>query len=309
MKSIHAALLLTCAFPYAACAQSFPPGFFAKGSTGIDYYQPNDGGDGTTLAYIDATFGYDGAAAGSAFALGFQVDVLALRELDGGSLERSSLYPWIFYDAPFGRFSLGRTRPLAEDYLSPSRFLSGYALNRFIYTGLLGSPLTGVRVSEEADLLSLRFDGGSGAIRYGVSYSDVEDLDGDAVSAALGYSLGNTEFGLVYENIRTSTSEFDFYGASVVSTLGNARLGARYNSGSIISSDSRIFNLSLDYALSDQFDIGGAYTNVNDGASTNDLTHVYAAYEMLPGLTGELGYSYSDAEDIIVGAVRYGFDF
>lgn len=309
MKSIFAALLLTAALPLAASAQSFPPGFFGKGSTGIDYYQPNDGGDGSTFAYIDATFGYDGAAAGSAFPLGFQVDVLALRDLDDASIKRDSLYPWIFYDAPFGRFSLGRTRPLAEDFLSPARFLSGYALNRFIYSGLLGSPLTGVRVTGEADLLSLRFDGGSGPFRYGVSYSDVEDLDGDAVSAALGYTLGNTEFGLVYETVNTGATNLDFYGASVVSTLGDARLGARYFNGSVSNPDSHAFNLSLDYALTRQIDIGGAYSKSDDGVSTFDLTHVYAAYEMLPGLTGELGYSISDAEDIMVGAIRYGFDF
>ena len=309
MKSIQAALLLANVFPFAASAQSFPPGFFANGSTGIDYYQPSDSGDATTLAYIDATFGYDGAAAGSAFPFGFQADVLALRDLEGGSLETDSFYPWIFYDAGFGRISLGRTRPLAQDYLSAPRYLSGYALNRFFYTGLLGSPLTAVRISDEVDLLSLRFDGSSGAFRYGVAYSDVENSADDAVSAALGYALGNTEFGLVYENVSEGANSVDFYGASVVSTLGNARLGARYNSGSIVDDDSSAFNLSLDYALTDQIDLGGAYTSFSDGATTNDLTHVYAAYEVLPGFTGEFGYAFTDSDDIIVGAVRYGFDF
>lgn len=309
MKTIRAAVLLASVFPFAASAQSFPPGFFASGSSGLDYYQPNNSSDATALAYIDATFGYDGAAAGSAFPFGFQADVLALRDLEGGMLASDSFYPWIFYDPGFGRISLGRTRPLAQDYLSPPRYLSGYALNRFVYSGLLGSPLTSFRTSEQADLLSLRFDGSAGAFRYGVSYSDVENSGGDAVSAALGYALGNTEFGLVYENVGEGANSVDFYGASVVSTLGNARLGARYNSGSVVSEESSAVNLSLDYALTSQIDIGGAYTTFNDGATTNDLTHVYAAYEMLPGLTGELGYSMSDTDDIFVGAVRYGFDF
>lgn len=310
MKIILAGLLLTAALPSLAAAQSVPPGFFASGRTGYDYVDPTGPSDSIKLGYFEATIGLDGSEAGSSFPpFGFQFDVFALRQFENGGLDRSAIYPWLFYNAPFGRFSLGRTRPLADDYLAPLRFTGSYAIDRFLDGAILGSPLSAARVFEEFDMLSARFDGTSGAFRYGLSYSDVEDSDSTVVAAAFGYDAGNIDFGLVYEKFRNFGSDLDFIGASVVGNYGNARLGARYTSGSAAGPDLTSLNLSADYDLTTQITLGGAYTKIDDGSDIFDLTHVYAAYEIFPGLSGELGYTNSDADDIYIGSVRYGFDF
>ena len=308
MKTILAGLLLV-AVPSLAVAQSVPPGFFASGQTGLEYVDADGGSAGLYLGYFDATFGLDGAKAGSSVPLGIQIDVFALRELEDGTLDRSAIHPWIFYDTSFGRLSLGRPRPLADDFLAQARFSGSYTFDKFLYSAILASPLSAARSAEEADILSARFDGTVGALRYGLSYSEVEDSDVTVSSAALGYDTGNIEFGLVYETFQNAGSDVDFVGASVVGNYGNTRLTARYTSGSALEPDSTAINLSVDYAITDQVSVGGAYTNFDDGVDTFDLTHVYAACEIFAGLDGELGYTTSDSDDIYVGAVRYGFDF
>lgn len=259
----------------AAMAQSLPAGVSVTGFVQAEYLFDADDGDSAFIA--DLLLDYNGAAAGG-MPIGFELGVIAV-ESDFGFTD-TAFYGSVYYDATFGRISVGTPRTALDDYIDvPSFGQMGMPTELDVF---FGSYTDLVALDGDFTVYGIRFDGSSGDIDYGVSVHSVEGEDFTTVTAAASYDVGNYTLagGIEYSADAPQTG----YLASVTADFDP--LSVRLMVSSPMLFGEVFYSLSGEYALANNLVISAQYI---DGA---DLISAFYS----------VGAEYTFMENAYVGA-------
>lgn len=291
--TVVAALMISAAAP--AMALEFGPGFYANGKFALEYLDSGSS-SGSTFGFADADIGYEQEGGGfGAFVglLGFQSE--------GESV--TSLYGAISYSGDFGKIQIGAPRNAIDDYFKTPD-IGGSSLLGLEVGQLSGSILPLAALQSDETPLGLRYDGSFGAIKLGVSYHVIDDLD--VVVVAMNYQLGETVLRAGAENLSGDGFSETSYFLGAEGKLGPVTGGIVFADLGVIGvTSTQVYAV---YSPIEALDLTATYLAIKpEGGSTQDGYGLDAKYTFNPGVYVGAGYlgnlfgSSSDAYTLALG--------
>jgi predicted porin len=157
-------------------------------------------------------------------------------------------------------------------YISPS--FSGLTIAAAVVATNMGAnlptaPANAVAQENSFDAISIAAMYGNGPLTVDVAYQDVDALDTTGWKVGAGYTMGDTKFGFVYEDVdyAGSAGDRDSWQLNVAHAMGPITLKAVYGQADVGNADQDLWALGADYALSKRTTAYFVY-----GAGDNDTT-------------------------------------
>ncbi|MEE9454383.1 MAG: hypothetical protein V3V13_08380 [Paracoccaceae bacterium] len=252
-----------------AAAQSTPfEGAYFNGF--VDYEHGVISGTSGEILTAELNMGFAPRNFGSSMAVGFDLEIDVF---DTSFISGTALYPSLFIDGTYGRFSIGLPRSVIGSYISRPSFanssLDNFVLNNSrrsaMYAGNIGFP-------------DFNTD-------YGIRY------DGQ---------IGNTEFGASYHKVTSNGDAFNIYGLAARHKIGMTQIfgGIEFLTSNGFSNENIHIGFETRY---DQFSGGATYSNSSE-------THVFANYHMNDQIEFNASFWNRDTRANRYGlGVKYGF--
>lgn len=205
MKRLAFTLAALLASTGAAAAQS--NGFYGTGSIQYEYLLPGDGSThklGATDLTIGTAFGGGGSAE-------FGVELGAMWFMNETSLNEYVLFPTLWMDSAYGRFSIGAPRSAAGSAISFPRIGGSNAvLLEFRYI----TDITDyIALDSDSRSYGVRYDGQLGSFDAGLSlHGFTGAIEGyHSVTGSVGRDYGAFEFALAFESVSGPSESFTTY--------------------------------------------------------------------------------------------------
>jgi predicted porin len=177
-----------------------------------------------------------------------------------------------------GDYNLGRTgvrvienthdhrSPSAVAYISPS--FSGLTIAAAVV-----ATNTGLNSGDSFDAVSIAAMYGNGPLTVDLAYQNVEVVDNRGIKLGVGYKMGDTKLGFVYEDTdgAGAVREGDSWLVNVVHSMGPIALKASYGSVDTDQIEGDMWALGADYALSKRTAAYVAYSVGNNDTTNTDM--------------------------------------
>lgn len=286
MKSPSAPLLALLATATLAQAQTADQPMYVSGDLRFDYADTN-GGD-ADLAQIDISLGLRmGAPGGNP--LGFELGIKGYESAEF-DLSDYALFPTLWVETGYGKFSVGAPRSALADRIETPRF-GGSRIADPLLDGALNTTEALATLGDQS-FYGLRYDGTFGDYDVGASWHHF-DNNADTLTAVVARDLGAFDFALGVELIDAPGLNEE----NLLATLGYdaGQYGGRFTWGqSGIVGDTDGVALEGFYKPFDPLTLGASWGRIDAGSDPHILG-VSAEMEFLTN--GYAGVGYVDAED------------
>jgi hypothetical protein len=281
-------------------------GFSLIGEVELEYLTSD--GDDSSLGWIDVTLGWR-SQGGGAVGFGFDLAVDSTQIFDSGD-DITTYWGGLVVTTGVGEFTIGAPRPVLDTlFVTPK--VGGSSFFDFQLKTITG-PLASTLIKlQDFDAYGVSFMGGSGDLRYGAYYGDLEGVDADILQLALSYQVGATLIQGGAEMVNTPSGDITTVLLGATHDFDRLSLGVALSNidGDAAGFDSETVQVFGDYQITDALVIGAQVLRV-DGVTDGTLYGLTGEYGFAPGGYARLGVLDSDesnSDAIFDAAVGFRF--
>lgn len=205
--------------------------------------------------------------------------------------------PIVFLDTDYGRISFGAPESVYETY-GLNGFFNEFGFFSMLAIGIFtGSTADFIALDAEEVVPGISYDGVLGQTRFGLSYNNYSEGsdDIDMFAAAIRHSFESLDVFATYEKTDFGPGDIDRYVVGAEGNLGQFGYGIAYANGATVSEDVDTTSVYLDYDFNDRFTVGANVLDISVPGNSDMIYGVKADYTFWRN--AYLGASYYEISD------------